>query len=68
MRADTSTARTDRFRCAEWRDQPTGQVRARELYDHGRDPGEHQSVIDDPAYAQHLPTFQALLAELMTTT
>lgn len=44
--------RTDRYHYVEWQDRQTGEVRARELYDHEVDPGETRNVAEDPANAQ----------------
>jgi len=54
--------RTDRFRYTEWRDFATGQVTARELYDHRSDPGETRNVIGSGRYAGKLPDLSRLLA------
>ena len=44
--------RTDRYRYTEWRDRKTGQLRARELYDHLKDPEENVNVVNQPEYSQ----------------
>ncbi|MDA0347067.1 MAG: sulfatase [Verrucomicrobia bacterium] len=44
--------RTDRFRYIEWREQKSGEVVARELYDHRNDPGENVNIAGDPGYAK----------------
>jgi len=38
------TMRTDRWRYTEWQDQKTGEVMARELYDHNADPAENKNI------------------------
>lgn len=38
------------LRYVEWRDLKTGEVSARELYDHRTDAAESRNRIDDPAY------------------
>jgi arylsulfatase A-like enzyme len=43
--------RTDQFRYTEWQDTRSGQVLARELYDHEQDPGENANVASQPRYA-----------------
>lgn len=43
--------RTDRYRYTEWRDFHSGQVLARELYDHQNDPGETENVAQQEALA-----------------
>jgi iduronate 2-sulfatase len=49
--------RTDQFRYVEWRNQKSGEVVARELYDHRADPGENVNVAGDSG-------FSATIAEL----
>lgn len=44
--------RTQRYRYTEWRDFETGQVLARELYDHDTDPAETQNIADAPENAE----------------
>ncbi len=44
--------RTNRYRYTEWRDFQSGQVRARELYDHQQDPAETMNVVGDNRYAK----------------
>jgi len=44
--------RTDRYRYTEWKDQKTGQIRDRELYDHQKDPEENVNVANRPEYSQ----------------
>lgn len=39
------------FRYTEWRDWKSGNVLARELYDHRNDPGETRNLASDPAHA-----------------
>jgi arylsulfatase A-like enzyme len=43
--------RTDRYRYVEWLDAVSGDVVARELYDHADDPDENQNVADRPEHA-----------------
>jgi len=38
--------RTDRHRYVEWQDRESGEVRARELYDHGADPAENLNAAE----------------------
>lgn len=40
--------RTDRHRYTEWRDLKSSTVKARELYDHHKDPEENTNVAGDP--------------------
>jgi len=42
------TMRTDRYRYTEWQDIQTGNVEARELYDHLNDPEENTNVVGNP--------------------
>ena len=42
--------RTDRYRYTEWRDFASGEVKARELYDHSRDHLETVNVVSVPEY------------------
>lgn len=42
--------RTDRFRYNEWRHMKAGDVVARELYDHSKDPMENENVVAKPEY------------------
>ena len=44
--------KTDKYRYTEWRHTKSGEVRARELYDHIKDPNENVNVIDNADYAQ----------------
>ena len=41
--------RTDRYRYTEWQEIKTGEVAARELYDHETDPDENENVASVPA-------------------
>jgi arylsulfatase A-like enzyme len=56
------TLRTDRYRYTEWRDRATGEVRARELYDHQEDPGEDVNAAARPDAAELLSRLAAQLA------
>ena len=44
--------RTERFRYTEWKDRKTGNVLARELYDHQKDAQENVNVVAQPEYEQ----------------
>lgn len=46
------TMRTDRYRYTEWWQRETGDVLARELYDHARDPQENVNAVSKPEYAE----------------
>ena len=53
--------RTDRYRYVEWRDAESGNVRARELYDHQADPAENVNLA---GRHEHGSTLSALAADL----
>jgi len=59
--------RTDRYRYTEWWDYKSGDVRARELYDHTTDPDETVNRIDEPGMAPqvaaHARHIRAAVAE-----
>lgn len=51
------TVQTDRYRYTEWIRKRTGELLARDLFDHLNDPGENRSIANDPAneeLMQHL--------------
>ena len=48
------SVRTDKHRYVEWRDWKSGEVKARELYDHETDPDEMQNVAGQEGYAETL--------------
>ncbi len=48
------SVRTDRYRYTEWRDFTTGNVLARELYDHEHDPGETRNLVHSPVLQKAL--------------
>ncbi len=56
--------RTTRYRYTEWRDFQTGAVKARELYDHDRDPLETANVVDR---TEHTRTVERLAKQLRNT-
>ncbi|MCA9434497.1 MAG: sulfatase [Candidatus Omnitrophica bacterium] len=60
--------RTDRFRYNEWRDFKTGEIRARELYDHSKDPGETVNVVGDPQFATELDRLSKVMEETLPST
>ena len=43
--------RTERSRYTEWQNRQSGNVMARELYDHEKDPCENVNVVDELEYA-----------------
>jgi iduronate 2-sulfatase len=55
------SVRTARVRYTEWRDWKTGQVTARELYDHQDDSAELSNVVDSPALAPEQAEAERLL-------
>ncbi len=55
------TMRTDRFRYTEWQSRDSGEVQARELYDHESDSQENINAVDNPEYATHLPELEAMM-------
>lgn len=59
---NSDSVRTDRYHYTEWRD-PQGEVVARMLYDHARDPGELDNVAGDPSYTLVAAELSDLLAE-----
>jgi arylsulfatase A-like enzyme len=54
--------KTDRYRYIEWKRTKTGEVEARELYDHDSDPDENINVIGDPEYAIAAKELEGILA------
>ncbi|MDF1573147.1 MAG: sulfatase [Bacteroidales bacterium] len=51
------TIQTDRYRYTEWIRRSTGELLARDLFDHQNDPAENRSIANDPAndeLMQHL--------------
>lgn len=50
------TMRTDRYRYVEWTNRKSGEVAARELYDHQTDPQENENIFEhaDPALQKTL--------------
>lgn len=55
--------RTERWRYTEWRDFNTGEVQARELYDHDNDSGETANVAGDESNAEVLNRMEAELKD-----
>lgn len=53
--------KTDRYRYVEWTDINSGDVMARELYDHFNDGQENLNQAENPSYASELPRLSALL-------
>jgi iduronate 2-sulfatase len=49
------------FRYTEWIHLETGEIRARELYNHSVDPDENRNAVNDPEHAERLMTLPAVL-------
>ncbi|MEM7627601.1 MAG: sulfatase [Planctomycetota bacterium] len=60
--AEGFSLRDERFRYTEWRDYETGEVLARELYDHAERVVVDRNLADDPAYAATVERLAAWLA------
>jgi iduronate 2-sulfatase len=52
---------TDRYNYIEWKHVKSGNIRARELYDHQIDHKEFVNVVDDPKYADTLKTLEEMM-------
>ncbi|MEM8782090.1 MAG: sulfatase [Planctomycetota bacterium] len=59
--AEGFSLRDARFRYTEWRDYETGEVLARELYDHADSVIADRNLADDPAYAQTMDRLAEML-------
>ena len=57
------SVKTERFNYVEWVQLNTGEVLARELYDHRDDPEETVNVVDQPEYLEEIAKLEALCAE-----
>ena len=55
------SVRTRRHRYVEWRDWKSGEVKARELYDHESDPGEMSNLAGQEGYNEILNRHGAIL-------
>jgi len=55
------TLRTDRFRYTEWQDRESGEVKARELYDHQKDAQENVNAASRHEYAQEIPRLEVIM-------
>lgn len=53
--------RTDRHRYIEWQDRDSGEVKARELYDHHCDPQENVNIADNADQSETVADLSALL-------
>jgi arylsulfatase A-like enzyme len=57
------TVRTDRYRYTEWQQRDTGEILARELYDHESDPQENVNAATLDANAAVIEGLHGILAE-----
>ena len=57
------TMRTARYRYTEWQDRASGEVLARELYDHQSDPQENVNQVAYPEAAALVDELSAMLAQ-----
>lgn len=57
--------RDERYRYIEWHDRHTGEITARELYDHANDAAETRNVIDDPAKAAEVVRLAGVARQLV---
>jgi len=55
--------RTKNFRYTEWKNRETGEVLARELYDHRKDPQENVNVAARPEYRQDVQRLGRMLED-----
>lgn len=55
------TIQTDRYRYTEWIHQESGEVVARDLFDHQNDPDENQNISNNPASEQIIAELSTLL-------
>ena len=55
------TMRTRDFRYTEWRARETGEVKARELYDHREDAGENVNAIERERYRETVGELESML-------
>ena len=53
--------RTDRFRYTEWKDRESGEVKARELYDHQSDMQENVNVAGRGEYAEEITRLEVVI-------
>lgn len=57
------TMRTERYRYTEWQERDSGEVKARELYDHQRDPQENINAINQPEYTEAIKKLEAIMKQ-----
>ncbi len=54
---------TDRYRYIEWKRTKTGEVLAREMYDHANDPQENENVVSYPKYKLRVDSLAGMMKE-----
>lgn len=57
------TMRTERYRYTEWIERKSGELKARELYDHKIDPEENVNVISRAKYSEDIASLEAMMNE-----
>jgi arylsulfatase A-like enzyme len=57
------TVRTERFRYTEWKDRTSGEVKARELYDHQSDMQENVNVAGRGEYAEEITQLELVIEQ-----
>ena len=57
------TVRTERFRYTEWKDRTSGEVKARELYNHQRDAQENVNVAGRGEYAEEITQLELVIEQ-----
>jgi len=55
------TMRTDRYRYTEWQDRESGEILARELYDHEKDAQENVNAVEKSEYEGEIETLSKML-------
>ena len=55
------TVQTDRYRYTEWIKESTGELMARDLFDHQRDPQENVSIANNPENEELINDLSQLL-------
>lgn len=59
--------RTDRYRYIQWRNRATGEVHARELYDHDSDPQENENIAANADHAALLTQYDQVILNRFPT-
>ena len=55
------TIKTEDFRYTEWQSRDTGEVKARELYDHREDAAENVNAAEDVRYAETVTELEKVI-------